>query len=92
MQTTGSHGKRWLVAGGVALLLIVFVLFVDVEAVFRLLRRTDWGAHPAVDCEALRRVLAGVLADMRENLSGGWAFANQQPAMESDAAAGNGET
>jgi uncharacterized protein (TIRG00374 family) len=42
MPNKNSHLNRWLIAGGILLLIIVFVLFVDVKAVLDLLLSTNW--------------------------------------------------
>ncbi len=42
MKNNSSHKKRWLIVGGVVLVFILFAVFVDVRAILRLLRRTDW--------------------------------------------------
>jgi putative Ca2+/H+ antiporter (TMEM165/GDT1 family) len=38
-----GHKKRWLIIGGIAALLLIFVLFVDVGAVFSIFLQTHWG-------------------------------------------------
>ncbi len=42
MDRGRSHTKRWLIVGGIILLVIIFVLFVDVDAVSSLLVGTNW--------------------------------------------------
>jgi hypothetical protein len=42
MATDHLFTKRWLIAGGIILLLILFALFVDVQALLRRLERNEW--------------------------------------------------
>ena len=42
MATDHSSSKRWLIAGGIILLLSLLVYFVDIQALFRLLERNEW--------------------------------------------------
>lgn len=43
MQNNSSRKKRWLIIGGVTLLLILFVLVVDLQEIAELLSQTSWG-------------------------------------------------
>ena len=43
MNRRPSHKKRWLVIGGIVVLLVIFVVFVDVGVVVDSLRQANWG-------------------------------------------------